>query len=238
MDRATLDAAYDNSAAVADRADYLARWRTKSAEMRASSGAKLDIAYGTRQRDATRLLSLRAQNRLRSLSSSTAAIGSATRRRRSPSSPKARSPTASTSRWWAIRLRRKPGCPRSSGRSGQSLTFLAEHAGDFGFDRRAMFVGGWSAGGHLTAAVSSHPSFRGGIPISGIFDLEPIALGELNDKLGLDQTEIDTLSPLNTLVERKPPAPARSRRQRAARTQAAVGGSSPRPRRRAACRCD
>ena len=88
---------------------------------------------------------------------------------------------------------------------GQSLTFLGEHANDFGFDRRAIFVGGWSAGGHLTAAVSSHPLFRGGIPISGIFDLEPIALGELNEKLGLDQAEIDTLSPLNTLTNESPP---------------------------------
>ncbi len=40
---------------------------------------------------------------------------------------------------------------------------------------------------------------------SGIFDLEPIALNYLNEKLSLDQTEIATLSPLRTLPERGPP---------------------------------
>ncbi len=35
MDRAALDAAYNNSAAVADSADWLARWRELSAAARA-----------------------------------------------------------------------------------------------------------------------------------------------------------------------------------------------------------
>lgn len=87
----------------------------------------------------------------------------------------------------------------------RSLTFLAGHAGEFGFDRSRIFVGGWSAGGHLTAAVAGHPAVRGGIPISGIFDLEPIALGELNDKVQLSATEIATLSPQRNIPDRSPP---------------------------------
>src|SRR5262249_12381432 len=50
MDRATLDAAYNNSAAVVDSPDWLARWRERSAGVRAASGLKLDIAYGARPR--------------------------------------------------------------------------------------------------------------------------------------------------------------------------------------------
>ena len=46
---------------------------------------------------------------------------------------------------------------------------------------------------------------RGGIPISGIFDLEPIALGVLNDKLQLSADEIARLSPLRNLPDRSPP---------------------------------
>ena len=65
----------------------------------------------------------------------------------------------------------------------QALDYLADRSGELGFDRSRLFVGGWSAGGHLTAAVADHPAVRGGIPISGIFDLEPIFLGVLNDKL-------------------------------------------------------
>ena len=86
----------------------------------------------------------------------------------------------------------------------QSLTFLAERAGDFGFDRDRLFVGGWSAGGHLTAMAARHPACRGGLPISGIFDLEPIALNYLNEKLKLDAAEIATLSPLHMLPDRMP----------------------------------
>src|SRR6516165_4300544 len=67
----------------------------------------------------------------------------------------------------------------------QALSVLRERAGEFGFDRDRLFVGGWSAGGHLTAIVSDHPASRGGLPISGIFDLEPIALNYLNEKLAL-----------------------------------------------------
>jgi len=87
----------------------------------------------------------------------------------------------------------------------QALSVLRDRAREFGFDRDRLFVGGWSAGGHLTAIVSDHPAFRGGLPISGIFDLEPIALNYLNDKLALDANEIATLSPLRVLRDRSPP---------------------------------
>ena len=50
MDRAALDAAYNNSAAVADSAEWLARWRELSAAVRASPRARLDIPYGSRPR--------------------------------------------------------------------------------------------------------------------------------------------------------------------------------------------
>jgi arylformamidase len=50
MDRAALDAAYNNSAAVADSQEWVARWREQSAAIRAQPNAKLDIAYGARSR--------------------------------------------------------------------------------------------------------------------------------------------------------------------------------------------
>ena len=87
----------------------------------------------------------------------------------------------------------------------QALSFLSERADDLGFDRDRLFVGGWSAGGHLTAIVASHPAYRGGLPISGIFDLEPIALNYLDEKLKLDLSEIASLSPLRVLPDRLPP---------------------------------
>ena len=53
--------------------------------------------------------------------------------------------------------------------------------------------------------MADHPACRGGIPISGIFDLEPIALNYLNEKLRLDPTEVATLSPLRVLPDRMAP---------------------------------
>jgi len=40
------------------------------------------------------------------------------------------------------------------------------------------------------------PAVRGGLVISGIYDLEPIRLNYLNDKLGLDEVEAARNSPL------------------------------------------
>jgi acetyl esterase/lipase len=59
---------------------------------------------------------------------------------------------------------------------------------------------------HQIAAysITDHPAYRGGIPISGIFDLEPIALNYLNEKLRLDTNEVATLSPLRVLPSRMP----------------------------------
>jgi arylformamidase len=50
MDRAALDAAYDNTAAVADSQAYRARWWEQSAAIRAEPNARLDLRYGRRPR--------------------------------------------------------------------------------------------------------------------------------------------------------------------------------------------
>src|SRR5262249_25231101 len=56
-----------------------------------------------------------------------------------------------------------------------------------------------SAGGHLTAMTMPLPQVRGGIAISGIYDLEPIRLNYLNEKLGLDVAEAERNSPVRHL---------------------------------------
>jgi arylformamidase len=60
------------------------------------------------------------------------------------------------------------------------------------------YVAGHSAGGHLTATMSL-AEVRGGIAISGIYNLEPIRLNYLNEKLGLDAAEADRNSPVRHL---------------------------------------
>src|SRR5262245_51833244 len=50
MNRSELDAAYNNSEAVADSPQWLARWREASVRVRARPDARLDIVYGARPR--------------------------------------------------------------------------------------------------------------------------------------------------------------------------------------------
>jgi arylformamidase len=59
--------------------------------------------------------------------------------------------------------------------------------------------------GALDGSGRGPSRFPRGLPISGIFDLEPIALGILNDKLQLSAEEIAKLSPLKNLADRSPP---------------------------------
>ena len=81
----------------------------------------------------------------------------------------------------------------------QALTFLGRNAKKFSYNPEKIYAGGWSAGGHLAALACQQPPLRGALAISGIFDLEPIALTYINDLLRLDRSEIETLSPLRLL---------------------------------------
>jgi hypothetical protein len=76
-----------------------------------------------------------------------------------------------------------------------SLSWLQESIGMLGGDARKLYVSGWSAGGHLTAMAMSHAAVKGGLAISGIYDLEPMRLSYINDKLRLDEAEARRNSP-------------------------------------------
>jgi arylformamidase len=194
MDRAALDAAYNNSAAVADSQEWLARWRARSAVIRAEPTARLDIAYGTRPREkldyfpagparAPLFVFIHGGYWQRNEKETFAFVADGLR------------PHGIDVALVGYTLAPDARLADIVGEIRRALSFLAA-AQDFSFDRARMVVGGWSAGGHLTAAVADHPAMRAGLPISGIFDLEPIALNYLNEKLALDATEIATLSPL------------------------------------------
>ncbi|HYS94572.1 MAG TPA: alpha/beta hydrolase, partial [Candidatus Acidoferrales bacterium] len=77
-----------------------------------------------------------------------------------------------------------------------AVAWVIEHASEHGGHARRVFVAGHSAGGHLTATAMSDPRLAGGIAISGIYDLEPVRLNYLNDKLRLDKDEAARNSPL------------------------------------------
>jgi arylformamidase len=202
MDRATLDAAYNNSAAVSDSAQWISRWRDQSAVVRAMPQARLDVPYGMRVRERFDYFPCGAAK-----APLFAFIhgGYWQRNEKETFAFVAEGPRAHGIDVTTLGYTLAPDASLTEivAEVRLALSFLAEHADAFGFDRNRIFVGGWSAGGHLTAAVANHPAVRGGLPISGIFDLEPIALSYLDETLRLSAAEITALSPLRNL---SPPA--------------------------------
>ena len=98
---------------------------------------------------------------------------------------------------------------------------IAKHGGD----PNRLYVSGNSAGGHLTAMALAHdweaeglPAdiIKGAIPITGVFDCEPVPDITVNELVRLDRETARRLSPL-----RNPP-------RRALPVLVAVGGAEPR----------
>jgi arylformamidase len=87
----------------------------------------------------------------------------------------------------------------------EAVRWLAVHLGELGGNPERLYVAGHSAGGHLTAMTMGLPEVKGGIAISGLYDLEPIRLNYLNEKLALDPEEANRNSPLLHLPRRAPP---------------------------------
>ncbi|WP_199259002.1 alpha/beta hydrolase [Paracoccus binzhouensis] len=67
-----------------------------------------------------------------------------------------------------------------------------------------LCLAGHSAGGHLAAMHRGHPAVGSVLAISGLFDLEPIGLGALNDKLRLTPAEIAACSPQRQIAAGAP----------------------------------
>jgi arylformamidase len=198
MNRAALDAAYNNSAAVADSERWLEQWRRRSDEVRGTPGARLDIAYGPKER-----------TRLDYFPSGRAGAplfvflhgGYWQRNAKDMFGFVAEGPLRRGIDVAIVGYTLAPAARLSEivREVSDALTFLHGNAAVFGFERRALCVGGWSAGGHLAAVSCGHPAVRSALAISGIFDLEPIALTYVNDRLRLDAGEVAALSPARTL---------------------------------------
>ncbi|KLU25797.1 esterase [Caballeronia mineralivorans PML1(12)] len=84
------------------------------------------------------------------------------------------------------------------GEIGLLLDFLAERG------HSPLVLGGHSAGGHLTAMHRAHPAVRHALPVSGLFDLEPIGAGRLNIKLQLSEGETARFSPIRHITHGAP----------------------------------
>jgi arylformamidase len=87
----------------------------------------------------------------------------------------------------------------------RAIAWVHKHAAEFGCDPNRIHVGGHSAGGHLTGMLMATPwedwgvdprAIRGGLALSGLYDLEPIRACFLQKILGLNDHDVRHNSPV------------------------------------------
>lgn len=81
-----------------------------------------------------------------------------------------------------------------------AVSWVASRAGELGIDRERIFVSGHSAGGHIVGMLMAGGwegagIVRGGLALSGLYELEPIRLSYLNETLALDSQAAARNSP-------------------------------------------
>lgn len=197
FDRATLDRAYNNSAAVPESAAMFKEWISRSEKLRAQHPEHLDLVYGPRPRNRIDYFSagkntpvlvfihggywqMRAKEDFAFLAESFLNSGVSVAMVGYSLAPDATMDEIVADAHHAI-------------------LYLASQLSALGGDPQRMVVSGWSSGGHLAAMVLDEPSLKGGVAISGLFELEPLVKSYLNEKLHMDVGTARRNSPILTL---------------------------------------
>jgi acetyl esterase/lipase len=201
--QAERDAAYNNSAAVANSPALVERRNAASAAFRKAHPGGLDVPYGPAERQKWDLFAVR-----------------------DPAAPclvfihggywqrNAREDFACfaegmLAHGWSMALpgyTLAPGATLAAivGEIASALDWLAAKGPSHRIAAGPVVVSGWSAGGHLTAMALAHPAVVAGLAISGVYELAPIRDTVLNKALDLTGEEIATLSPLRLPAVPKP----------------------------------
>lgn len=203
MDRPTLDAAYDNTKAVADFPRTFANFRSRSAGLYARRQCRRDVVYGPRARqrfdwfpaegpDAPLFVFIHGGYWQNCIKEDFAFI--------------AEGPLANG---FQVVLAEYTLAPEASmteivAEIGVLIDHLANDRSALGTGGSPICLSGHSAGGHLTLMHRSHPAVAFAMPVSALVDLEPISLCWLNERLQLSREEIERFSPLHSV---KPGAP-------------------------------
>ena len=158
MDRAALDAAYNNGAAVKDSAQIVAGWEARSAQLRAAHPDGMDLRYGNDERNRIDYFAARRdgpvlmfihggywQNRAKELFAFVA------------QGPLAWGINVALVGYTLAPQKRLDGIVAEI---HASLAWLHESCRCSAATRSSNTVSGWSAGGHLTAMAMSHPAVQ------------------------------------------------------------------------------
>ena len=194
LSQQALDSGLNNSLAVAGSGDLVAGWERRSAELRARYASHLDLRYGPRERN--RIDFLKAADKAPTLLFIHG--GYWQMRAKEAFSLFAAGPLAHGINVALIGYTLAPDATLEQivVEIHAGIDYLAGRLSEFGGDANRLVASGWSAGGHLTAMAMANPKVKGGVAISGIYDLEPIRHSYLNIKLGLDEAMSHRNSPM------------------------------------------
>ena len=86
-----------------------------------------------------------------------------------------------------------------------AIQYLAKQIPALGGDPRRVVMSGWSSGGHLATMMMEEPLLRGGVAISGLYELEPLLGSYINDQLKMDLPTAKRNSPISLLPAKSKP---------------------------------
>jgi len=202
--RQQIDRAYDNAAVFPDVPEWRLTWQRRSEKVAILPSAKLDLAYGeapaqtldvfphTDPRAATAVFvhggywSRNSKKTFRFLVRGIHAAGLHAVFIGHTLAPDAR-------------------IDRIVAEVRSATDWIFRHLPDLNLAVRPLIIVGWSSGAQLAAMTMSEPHVAGGIGISGVYDLEPMRHGTINDLLRLDEDEARRNSPALHLPARTGP---------------------------------
>jgi arylformamidase len=198
MDRAALDTAYNNVRADQDYQARMAGFKDRSDVLYREAAVKRDIAYGSEPRQRLDWISC---GRAKAPTFVFIHGGYWQNYTKDELAFVAAGPLASG---FNVALAEYTLAPEASMTGivreiGLLLDFLSYGKGDVGFRAKPVCLCGHSAGGQLAALHRAHPAVTRTLSISALFELEPIALSWLNEKLRLTPTEVASFSPIHQI---------------------------------------
>ena len=194
LSQEALDRGLNNGGAVAGSGNMVEGWEKLSAEMRARHSAHLNLSYGPRERN--RIDFLKAAPNAPTLLFIHG--GYWQMRSKDAFTTFASGPMAHGINVALIGYTLAPDATLEQivAEIHAGIDHLAGRLPELGADASRLVASGWSAGGHLTAMAMLNKHIKGGVAISGIYDLEPIRHSYLNVKLGLDEEMSKRNSPM------------------------------------------
>jgi acetyl esterase/lipase len=202
MTRAQLDAAYNNSAAVKNSDQKIADYTERSARIRAQQDSLRDLRYGPKPRNLIDIYRSGAAN---------APLfvfihgGYWMRNGKETFACTATGPLAHGIDVAMIGYTLAPEATLTAinDEIHAALRFLRAEAPKLGTGQNGVILSGWSAGGHLTAMALAEVD--AGLPISGVYDVEPCRHNYVNDTMRMSADEARAMSPILHLeTQRKP----------------------------------